>query len=39
MDECEEHALVVRHMFYNFGIIHESLRVTLTMEAGIADPM
>jgi IS1 family transposase len=32
-----EHAIAVHYMFYNFARIHQSLRVTPAMEAGIAD--
>jgi IS1 family transposase len=35
--ENHEHSLAVHYMFYNFGRIHQSLRVTPAMEAGIAD--
>ena len=31
------HALAVFFMFYNFCRVHQSLRVTPAMEAGIAD--
>ncbi len=31
------HAVSLHCMFYNFGRIHKSLRVTPAMEAGIAD--
>lgn len=31
------HAVVLHFMFYNFGCIHKTLRVTPAMEAGIAD--
>jgi hypothetical protein len=31
------HALSLHFMYYNFGRIHKSLRVTPVMEAGIAD--
>jgi IS1 family transposase len=32
-----EHSVAVHYMYYNFGRIHQSLRVTPAMEAGIAD--
>jgi len=35
--ENHEHAIAVHCMYYNFGRIHKSLRVTPAMEAGIAD--
>ena len=35
--ENHEHALALYFMFYNFCRIHQSLRVTPAMEAGIAD--
>jgi hypothetical protein len=35
--ENNEHAVAVHYMYYNFGRIHPSLRVTQAMEAGIAD--
>jgi hypothetical protein len=31
------HAVSLHFMFYNFGRIHKSLRVTLAMEAGVTD--
>jgi hypothetical protein len=31
--------LALHYMFYNFARIHQSLRVTPAMEAGIADPV
>ena len=31
------HALAVFFMFYNFARVHQTLRVTPAMEAGIAD--
>jgi len=31
------HALAIYFMFYNFGRIHQSLRVTPAMEAGLTD--
>ncbi len=31
------HAISLHFMFYNFGKVHKSLRVTPAMEAGIAD--
>lgn len=35
--ENHEHALALYFMFYNFGRIHQTLRVTPAMQAGIAD--
>jgi hypothetical protein len=37
--EIENHAAAVAlyFMYYNFGRVHQTLRVTPTMEAGIAD--
>src|SRR5207248_4903010 len=35
--ENHEHAVAIHYMFYNFGRIHQSLRVTPAMEAGISD--
>jgi len=35
--ENHEHALALYFMHYNFCRIHQSLRVTPAMEAGIAD--
>lgn len=32
-----EHAIALHFMYYNFGRIHKSLRLTPAMEAGIAD--
>jgi hypothetical protein len=32
-----EHAVALHFMYYNFGRIHKTLRVTPAMEAGIAD--
>jgi len=32
-----EYAVAIHYMFYNFGRIHQSLRVTPAMEAGISD--
>ena len=31
------HAVALHFMFYNFGRIHQSLRVTPAMEAGLTD--
>ena len=31
------HAVALHSMFYNFGRIHQSLRVTPTTEAGLTD--
>jgi len=35
--ENHEHAIAIHYMFYNFGRIHKSLRVTPAMEARISD--
>lgn len=35
--ENHEYAIAIHYMYYNFGRIHQSLRVTPAMEAGIAD--
>lgn len=35
--ENHEHAIALHYMYYNFGRIHKSLRVTPAMEAGVAD--
>ena len=35
--ENHEHALAVHYMFYNFGRIHQTLRCTPAMEAGVSD--
>jgi len=35
--ENHEYAVAIHYMYYNFGRIHQSLRVTPAMEAGIAD--
>jgi IS1 family transposase len=35
--ENHEHMLAVHYMFYNFGRIHQTLRVTPAMEAGVSD--
>ncbi len=35
--ENHEHAIALHFMFYNFGRIHKTLRVTPAMEAGIND--
>lgn len=35
--ENHEHAVAIHYMYYNFGRIHQSIRVTPAMEAGIAD--
>ena len=35
--ENHAHAIALHFMFYNFGRIHKTLRVTPAMEAGIAD--
>ena len=32
-----DHAVALHFMYYNFARIHQSLRVTPAMEAGIAD--
>lgn len=35
--ENHEHALAIHYMYYNFGRIHKTLRVTPAMQAGISD--
>ena len=35
--ENHEHGVAIHYMYYNFARIHQSLRVTPAMEAGIAD--
>lgn len=35
--ENHAHAVALHFMFYNFGRIHKSLKVTPAMEAGVAD--
>lgn len=35
--ENHEHAIAIHYMFYNYGRIHQSLRVTPAMEAGLTD--
>jgi hypothetical protein len=35
--ENHEHAIALHYMNYNFCRIHQSLRVTPAMEAGVAD--
>ena len=35
--EAHENAIAIHYMYYNFGRIHKSLRVTPAMEAGISD--
>lgn len=35
--ENHEHAIAIHYMYYNFGRIHKSLRVTPAMEAKVAD--
>lgn len=35
--ENHEHAIAIHYMYYNFGRIHKSLRVTPAMEAGVSD--
>ena len=35
--ENHEHAVAMHYMFYNFGRIHKTLRVTPAMEAGVSD--
>jgi len=32
-----EHSVAIHYMFYNFSRIHQSLRVTPAMEAGVSD--
>ena len=36
-DMAATHAVALHFMFYNFGRIHQSLRVTPAMEAGLTD--
>jgi hypothetical protein len=35
--ENHEHAIALHFMYYNFGRIHQSLRITPAMAAGISD--
>jgi len=35
--ENHEHMLALHYMYYNFARIHQTLRVTPAMEAGVAD--
>ena len=35
--ENHAHAVALHYMFYNFGRIHKSLRVTPAMQAGVSD--
>ena len=35
--ENHEHAVAIHYMYYNFARIHQSLRVTPAMEAGVSD--
>jgi hypothetical protein len=35
--ENQAHAIALHFMYYNFGRVHKSLRVTPAMEAGISD--
>jgi IS1 family transposase len=35
--ENHEHSVAIHYMFYNFGRIHQTLRVTPAMEAGVSD--
>lgn len=35
--ENHAHAIALHFMFYNFGRIHKSLRVTPAMQAGVTD--
>jgi hypothetical protein len=35
--ENHEHAIALHYMHYNFCRVHQSLRVTPAMEAGVAD--
>jgi hypothetical protein len=35
--ENHEHSVAVHYMYYNFGRIHQSLRVTPAMEGGLTD--
>ncbi len=32
-----EHSVAIHYMYYNFARIHQSIRVTPAMEAGISD--
>jgi hypothetical protein len=33
----KQHFVAIHYMFYNFGRIHQSLRVTPAMEAGVSN--
>jgi hypothetical protein len=35
--ENHEHALALYFMYYNFARVHQTLRVTPAMEAGVSD--
>jgi len=35
--ENHAYAVALHYMYYNFGRIHKTLRVTLAMEAGVTD--
>ena len=35
--ENHEHMVALHYMYYNFARIHQSLRMTPAMEAGVAD--
>ena len=37
--ENHESAIAPHYMYYNFARVHQTLRVTPAMEAGIADPI
>jgi len=35
--ENHEHAVAIHYMYYNFARIHQTLRVTPAIEAGVSD--
>ena len=35
--ENHDYAIAIHYMFYNFGRVHKSLRVTPAMESGISN--
>ena len=35
--ENHKHALALHYMYYNFGRIHQTLRITPAMAAGVSD--
>ena len=37
MTTSKSAAIAIHYMYYNFGRIHKTLRVTPTMEAGVSD--